>query len=82
MRSYSTLNKLRAGETFDLEGLLLKMAPGDITPGDLYIAERNGPPKLLTAKEINVQEGWIVPTTFDYSYDTHECVKVEEVLCT
>lgn len=76
MLDYSSLRKLRAGEVLDLDGILLKMDEGEIRAGDLYIAERNTGPKLLTAKKVD--RGWIEPTTIDYSFDLHECVKVCE----
>lgn len=82
MREYATLKALRRGEVIDLEGIRLRMDEGEIKPGDLYIAERNTGPKLLTCKEIREDcerwQGWIVPTTLDYSYDFYECVKVRE----
>lgn len=82
MREYKTLRALRDGEIISLDGLNLKMAEGEIGPGDLYIAERNTGPYLLTCKKI-VQsdlEGWVLvfPTTNDYPYDIGECVKVCE----
>ncbi len=49
MREYRTLNALRRGEVIDIEGIELKMDDGEIKPGDLYVAERNTGPKLLTA---------------------------------
>jgi hypothetical protein len=77
VREYKTLKALRQGEVVDLGGILVKMDDGEIKPGDLYVAERNTGPKLLTCREVNVEGGWIEPTTFpDYSYDTNECVKV------
>lgn len=80
------------GEIVDLGGLKFRMdvdkqgLERDIQEGDLYIAERNTGPKLLTAeKVVRPGEGpdgwgnWIQPTTIDYSYDIPECVKVVEV---
>ena len=51
---------------------------GDIESGDLYIAERNTGPHLLTCKYRDVERGYIVPTTLAYLYNTCECVKVVE----
>lgn len=49
---------------------------GEISIGDVYIAERNTGPKLLTAKEIDPRM-WIVPQESSaYFYDVWECVKV------
>jgi len=78
MREYASLKKLRAGEILDLDGILLKMDEGEIREGDLYVAERNTGPKLLTAKKVNHDRGWIEPTSNDYSFDLGECVKVCE----
>jgi len=47
-----------------------------IQPGDLYLAERNTGPKLLTCIKVNKEGGWIVPTGLDYCYDIPECVKI------
>ena len=82
MREYRTLKALRRGEIVDLEGIKLKMDKGEIQPGDLYVAERNTGPKLLTAEKIVRSDlghiSHIQPTTLDYSFDGHECVKVCE----
>lgn len=78
MREYATLKKLRAGETIDFEGILLKMDEGEIEPGDLYVAERNTGPHLLTARVVDTQSGCIVPTDHAYPFNLHECVKVCE----
>lgn len=76
MREYSTLRKLRNGEVFNLEGINLIMDEGEINPGDLYIAERNTGPHLLTCMAIG--KNCIHPTTLNYAFDTWECVKVKE----
>ena len=79
-----TVRALRRGEVIDLEGIKLKMVVGsdgqeeEIKLGDLYIAERFTGPKLLTAKKIMTEHGFIVPTCDAYPYDTPECVKVCE----
>jgi hypothetical protein len=88
---YETIKALRWGEVIDLDGILLKMdvdengLEREIGPGDLYVAERNTGPKLLTAERVVAQGesengfgGWIEATTMDYSYDIPECVKVVE----
>jgi hypothetical protein len=46
-----------------------------IQPGDLYLAERNTGPQLLTCKYVHPRN-WIVPIENAYSYDTWECVKI------
>jgi len=76
-REYKTLRALRYGEIVDIEGIKLRMAEGEIAPGDLYVAERNTGPKLLTAKVINFNI--IIPTDGEYPYSINECVKVKEV---
>ena len=78
MRPYATLKKLRSGEIVDLEGIHFKMDDGEITAGDLYIAERNSGPKLLTAKDVDTDSRCIFPTCTAYAFDLHECVKVCE----
>jgi len=71
---------LRRGETLELDGILFKMdGDGTVREGDLYIAERNSGPKLLTAKRIDIENGWIVPVDrYAYPYNIGECVKVKE----
>lgn len=76
---YETLRKLRAGEVIDFEGLKLRMVPGPVGPGDLYIGARNTV-CLLTCDRVNNEGRWVVPTTIDYPFDTDECIKVEEAI--
>lgn len=76
---HSTPKRLRAGEIIDFEGVQLKMDPSEIEPGDIYVAERNTGPKLLTAKEVDTEIGCIFPVEQEYPYDIPECVKVELV---
>jgi hypothetical protein len=84
MRDYPTIRALRRGEVVDLEGLRFRMDVDDhgverpVQAGDLYIAERNTGPKLLTADRINEELHCVHPTTLDYPFDTIECVKVVE----
>ena len=83
MSEYPTLRKLRAGEIIDIEGIKLKMVDGEIEAGDLYVAERNMPPQLLTAREIVMAAcgcciSYIHSTCTAYSFDGGECVKVCE----
>lgn len=73
-----TIKKLRDGETVNLEGILLERDDGEIQPGDLYVAQRNSGPKLLTCLRVNNYDGWIVPVDRAYCYDINECVKVRE----
>ena len=77
MRNLKTLQDLRTGKTVNFDGI--KMVSGEIEPGDLYVAERNTGPKLLTAEKIRKDKGYIVPVDFPaYSFDICECVKIEE----
>ena len=75
-RSYATIGALRAGQIVDLDGLLLVADKGEIAPGDLYVAERNSGPHLLTASFLDI--GAVFPTTTAYPFDSGECVKVRE----
>jgi hypothetical protein len=88
MREYKSLKVLLDGGVLNLEGINLRMKPGSIEPGDLYVAERNTGPQLLTCKDLHyvkwddgtMRVSWINPTTtMDYPYDWWECVRVEEV---
>jgi hypothetical protein len=82
---YETIKRLRAGEVINLDGLLLERDEGEIQPGDLYVAERNTGPHLLTVRKV-VEDGegpmgfggYVLATTIDYPFDFHECVKVRE----
>jgi len=75
---YDTLLALRQGKVVEIEGRKLKMVDDIIEPGDVYVAERNTGPKVLTAKSVNEHGGYIHPTTPDYAFDICECVKVCE----
>ncbi len=57
------------------EELGLEVSDDPIQPGDLYLAERNTGPKLLTCRSVNTR-GWIVPVENAYCFDTWECAKV------
>jgi len=78
IREYPTLTKLRRGEVVELGGMLFKKDEGDLKPGDLYIAERNGSPKLLEVKRVDLDYGTVVPTTPEYCFDLGECIKIKE----
>lgn len=80
-RDYAAQKALLNGETVEVEGIPVKFRDGDIEPGDLYVAERNGGPKLLTCKSYSDDGSWINPDEkFAYCYDTWECTRVEAVL--
>jgi hypothetical protein len=46
----------------------------EIKPGDTYLAQRNGPPDLLTCRDFG--DGFIIPEELAYCYDTWECIKI------
>ena len=60
------------------DALGLQILDRAIQVGDLYLAGRNTGVKLLTCREVEVAQRFIVPTTIDYCYDTWECVPVVE----
>ncbi len=79
MAKYCTLKALRRGEVIDLGGIKVKMDEGDIKQGDLYIAEGNTGPHLLTARIVDTEANCIHPVDSPaYSFDLYECVKVRE----
>jgi len=53
LRPYKTISALNRDEIVDLGGILVKKADGELKSGDLYVAERNTGPHLLTCREIN-----------------------------
>jgi len=78
MREYRTIRALERGETVELWGLRFVKDQGEIGKGDLYIAERNTGPQLLTCAYVNHENGYVVPSEGEYPYDLSECVKVRE----
>lgn len=68
-------DRVRKGEVVSLDGFTITIRPGNIEPGDTYLAEKNTGPKLLTAKGIHPR-GYIIPEEFAYPYDTCDCVRV------
>jgi hypothetical protein len=71
------ISALRSGNAVSIDGLLVKACPGqDIAPGDVYIAERNTGPHLLTAKSVDRRLGCIFPRELAYPYNLDECVRV------
>jgi hypothetical protein len=50
------------------------------SPGEIYIAERNGGPKLLTVDYVDHENGIVFPKERAYPYDLHECRKVVRML--
>ena len=47
-----------------------------LQPGELYLAHRNGPVKLLTCHKDDRENCWVLPDGMGYPYDTHECFRV------
>ena len=47
----------------------------EIKPGDLYLAERNTGPQLLTCRE--VKDNYIIPVEMAYCYDVWECMRIK-----
>jgi hypothetical protein len=62
------------------EALGLKFEPAvdleKMLPGDMYLAHRNGPVKLLTCLHDDRENGWVLNKEGDYPYDTSECFRV------
>lgn len=83
MKPYQVIKALREKQVIELCGSKFRMIPGEIKPGDWYIAERNTGPHLLVCDSISPgydsRGGWINPTSLDYNFDINECVRVEEV---
>lgn len=88
MREYRALKALREGKAVSIKGVLFKATEEEeIKPGDIYIAERNTGPRLLTAKRIvgpgegpDGFGGWIDAKEFPaYNYDIWECVRVRRL---
>ena len=79
LRPYKTIHALRAGEPAEVEGVIVKMdGDGTVSAGDSYVAERNTGPKLLIAERIDVENGFIIPTSLAYCFSIKECVKACE----
>jgi len=47
-----------------------------MTPGEMYLAHRNGPVKLLTCLKDDRENGWVLNKEGDYPYDTRECFRI------
>lgn len=61
------------------EGVSDKTNGKCLVPGDIYIAERNSGPKVLTFKRWDPR-GWVEPVEEgEYFFDTWECVGVRKV---
>ena len=60
----------------DFNGIRFVVSDDKIQARDLYLAERNTGPQLLTCQFVNEEDGWIAPMEAAYLYDTCECIKV------
>lgn len=78
-------------QTVEFEGMLLTLeteSQGEkvtLSKGDLYLAERNQGPRLLTCEKVfaGSGQGWVQPKEPAYCYNLYECFKVvsmDEVL--
>lgn len=47
-----------------------------LKPGDYYVAQRNGPARLLECRLDDVGNRWVVANSIAYPYDRHECFAV------
>jgi hypothetical protein len=71
---------LRNGGIVWVEGVAFIMdGDGNVTEGDTYIAHRNRDPLLLTARRVDIANGWITPVEPEYPFNIPECVKVRLV---
>ncbi len=77
MRTHPSLRKtFHVGDSMTIDGVKVTRIDGDFQPGDLYVAQRNTGPHLLTVNYID-PSGWIAPVEWNqYCYDLHECVRV------
>lgn len=48
---------------------------GQLAEGDLYVASRNTPLQLLTCREHDTHNSWVIPDCTAYSYDSSECFR-------
>ena len=64
-------------EAKEFEGVSFKILDRPIRNGDTYLAARNTGPYLLTAREVDRGNGWVVPVEPEYVFDIGECVPVE-----
>lgn len=60
----------------EIEGLTLEIANRPPIGGQLYVAERNVGKELLTAKEVDEVNRWVIPVENAYVYDLAECKAV------
>lgn len=61
----------------NIEGVNIEFSDEPPTQkGDIYVAERNVGPKLLTVRSIDKINGIVHPQEMAYSYDIRECRKI------
>lgn len=75
----TSIEILQKSNVFNFEGILFLKDDTKLEPGDLYVAERNSGPKLLTVKKIDHKNMLVIPTNCEYPFNFDECVKVREV---
>jgi hypothetical protein len=73
---YPTLNKLFNGEIVEIHGIKYMAIPGELRPGDLYIAEGAQGAMPL---HVDTVTAWINPQEDTIHHTPSECMKVETV---
>lgn len=69
------LDVLEVGEFEGVKFTIL--SPKPIEVGDTYLAARNTGPHLLTAKVVDVKNGWVHSEENAYSFNIGECIPIE-----
>jgi len=64
----------------EIEGLRLEIENKPPKNGEMYVAERNVGKQLLTAKEVDTKNRWVIPVESGYVYDLCECKRVFRML--
>ena len=68
------MDKLFEGATLKLSDLTAQDEP--LVPGDIYLAERNTGPHLLTCSRMSADMFYVIPREMAYCYNSWECHKV------
>jgi len=64
----------------EIEGVSFEIENKPPKNGEMYIAERNVGKQLLTAKEVDTVNRWIIPVENAYVYNICECKRVIRML--
>lgn len=64
------------GYIIEVEGIKLEVENEPPKEGEMYVAQRNTGPHLLTAKKVDMKNRWVVPVEKAYVFDLHECKRV------